>query len=154
MNFIILNKKNIEKYFWLIFSIIAIIVLAVILPQRAKETFGEISCRTNEGRNDFLISKGIMTEDEPFEVSNVIIPLEFNSIMDDYNNLQLSQGYDLKKYTGCTVKRYTYRVLNYPDSANAYASLYIYDGEVIAADIYTAGLGGEMHGIDYLSLPR
>ena len=154
MNFFILKKKSIEKYLWVIICVISVIAFALILPQRAKETFGEINCETNEGRLNFLTSKGITVDSEPFEVSNMIIPLEFNNILDNYNTLQLSQGYDLTKYTGCTVKKYTYIVLNYPGNKNAYTTIYIYDGAIIAADIYTAGLNGEMHGIDYLTLPR
>ncbi len=154
MNFIILKKKMIEKYLFTVLCIVSVIGFALILPQKANEVFSVIDISSNEGRINYLNSKGIITEDEAFESSNMIIPIEFDSTMNDYNGLQKSQGFDLTKYTGCTVKRYTYKVLNYPNSDIAFASLYVYNKEIIAADIYTPGINGEMHGIDYLLSPK
>ena len=75
--------------------------------------------------------------------------MEFNNIYNKYNELQVSQGYDLTDYHGQTVKRWTYTVQNYPKESIAYARLYIFNDTVIAGDVYTPGIDGIMHGLKY-----
>ena len=68
--------------------------------------------------------------------------------MAQYNKLQLQQGYDLSRHLGESCLQYTYEITNYADSdGRVIVSLYLQDGEIIAADIHSTALNGFMHGL-------
>ena len=57
----------------------------------------------------------------------------------------------LEEYKGKKVKRYRYKILNYPGkNVSAEATLLIYKGEVIGGDIT---IGGEVTQVRELALP-
>ncbi len=96
---------------------------------------------------DFLKEYGWEVSTTPTVVEEVTIPGEFNKVYQVYNDLQLSQNFDLTPYKGKAVKRYTYRVYNYPDvTQDVVANLLIYKEKVIGGDICTLALDGFMHG--------
>ena len=65
-----------------------------------------------------------------------------------YNELQVSQGYDLLQYSGQELTRYVYQVTNYPDSSGTYyATLLVKDGQIVGADIASSAKNGVMHGL-------
>ena len=67
-----------------------------------------------------------------------------------YNDLQRSQGFDLTRYCGQTLSRYTYVVTNYPDaSLPCQADLYVCDGALAAGDIVCTGENGFMAGLAF-----
>ncbi len=102
---------------------------------------------TNEERVKFLSAFGWETSGEPTEITEVIIPSEFSETYEKYNEIQLSQGLDLRKYKNKRIKRYSYEVKNYPgEIANIRANLLIYDGMIVGGDVCSIELGGFMHG--------
>lgn len=65
-----------------------------------------------------------------------------------YNDLQKSQGFDLEKHKGKTVKRFSFKIENYPDVAeDVFADILFSDGEIIGGDICTRSLDGFMEGL-------
>lgn len=105
----------------------------------------QLSAGDERERIDFLGQFGWVVDQEPVEVSEVVIPGTFNDVYTQYNELQKEQGLDLTGYAGKTCKRWVYRVLNYPrDGQEVYATLLIYDGRVIAGDISSSSLNGFM----------
>lgn len=117
------------------------------LGQSLASTSIPLSSDDDTGRADFLASYGWEITAVPEEVVEVTIPGSFNQVYERYNDLQLSQGFDLTPYRGKTVKRYTYTVHNYPDYTGAvHANVLIYKGSVIGGDICTYDLDGFMHG--------
>ena len=67
-----------------------------------------------------------------------------------YNDLQRSQGFDLTRYCGQTLSRYTYVVTNYPDaSLPCQADLYVCGGVLAAGDIVCTGENGFMAGLSF-----
>ncbi|MBS5730770.1 MAG: DUF4830 domain-containing protein [Clostridium sp.] len=93
-----------------------------------------------------------MAED-PAEVSEVIIPQEFDKGYTEYAEMNRAQGLDLGLYKGVRAKRWTYNVLNYPGYENrsgvVQANLLIYEGRVIGGDICSLEQGGFMQGFDF-----
>ena len=83
----------------------------------------------------------------------LIIPPEFDEVYEKYNAIQKEQGFDLTKYQGKRVKRWTYAIKNYPgyaaDSGCIHANLLVYEGQVIGGDVCSVELNGFMHGFDY-----
>ena len=134
----------------------ACIVLAVIIGAilfifggREQPTQAALSRRVtdNKSRVEFISSFGWEVEEEPQSVGEVLIPQELDSVLTQYNELQKAVGMDLTPYLGKTVKKYTYAVKNYPDGGEAFATIYVYEGTVIAADV-SSHTGGGQSSID------
>lgn len=107
---------------------------------------------TEQKRLDFIAGFGWQTDKEPEEVREVVIPEEFDDVYTNYNEIQLSQGYDLRDYAGKTVKRWTYIIRNYPniasDDESVRINLLVYNGNVIGGDVCCVKLDGFMHGFE------
>ncbi len=102
----------------------------------------------NLSRIAFLQSYGWEVSQEPCETVEVVIPEEFGDVYENYNAIQLAQGFDLRDYRGKQVRRYTYEVLNYPQQKEYIrANLLLYRGEIIGGDICSIyAKNGFMHG--------
>mgnify|MGYP001049634132 FL=1 len=121
----------------------------------AGEVISPKGVRTAEDRLAYLEDYGWLVNQEPLAVEELLIPKEMGSEYDydDYLALQRSQGFDLAKYAGKTVKRYTYQILNYPTGEQGVqVSLLIYKNTVVAADVLSPALNGFMHGLGRPSL--
>ena len=102
---------------------------------------------TEEERQKFIRSFGWEVAEEPLTVMEVKIPEEFDSVYEEYNNLQKTQGMDLTKYQEKQKKKYQYSVLNYPDRPeHVVCTLLVYDGRVVGGDISGVGENGFTHG--------
>ena len=100
------------------------------------------------GRQAYLRSLGWEIDPETEAFRTVLVPDQLEGIMAQYNKLQLQQGYDLSRHLGESCLQYTYEITNYADSdGKVIVSLYLQDGEVIAADIHSTALNGFMHGL-------
>lgn len=78
--------------------------------------------------------------EKPYEVVEFTIPMEFNNVWNNYNNLLRENGYDLTTFKGKKCKRYTYLI----PSENARANIIVCDGEIIGGDISSITLDGIM----------
>ena len=67
--------------------------------------------------------------------------------------MQKKQSFDLEKYKGEIVKKWTYNVNNFPGYENktgyVQANLLIYNGNVIAADITVLGKKAKTYVIEF-----
>lgn len=107
----------------------------------------QTAASTNAERLAFLSQFGWEVKEEAVSVKEVTVPVTFSSVYTEYNKIQLEQGMDLTAYAGCTCKIWTYEVTNYPEQTETvYATLIVYDGQIIAGDISSAALDGFMHG--------
>lgn len=146
------HKKQI-RFAILILCIAAIAVAFAIVSKNgveaSKETGLNVNASTAEERIAYLSQFGWQVDEDPVEVSEIIIPETFDETYTNYNELQKSQGFDLTLYASKRVKRWVYRVRNYPgyeDLGCIQATLLIYDGKVIGGDICSTQLDGFMHG--------
>lgn len=98
----------------------------------------------------FLEYYGWKVDSESEETSNMVLPSVQNDVFNDYNKLQISQGFDLIPYMGKEVKKYTY-LLNenpYKDKYDTiYATVLTYKDKIIGADIYSPSLDGFIRGV-------
>ena len=137
---------------FLLISFILLLGLAVIDATGFGRDLLAVSVPLKEdsdvARAAFLAEYGWEISTVPVEVCDLVIPSEFNQTYEQYNELQRDQGFDLADYKGKTVKRYTYRVLNHPQSDDVQANLLIWNGRVIGGDLCTAALDGFMQGFD------
>lgn len=104
-------------------------------------------------RINFLAQFGWEVEEDPVEVSEVIIPAQFDAAYEDYNEMQKQHGLDLSKYGGRRAKRWTYEVKNYPGYESAdglvQANIFVLDGAVIGGDICSLETDGFIQSFVY-----
>lgn len=141
------NVKTKKKALLLV--IIAAAVIFMLIMARGLFLPGtEFDLNSTEGREAYLNSLGweIKTESEAFRT--VIVPDKLEGIMAQYNRMQQAQGYDLSLHLGESCSQYSYELTNYTDAeGTVLVTLYIQDGELIAADIHTTAANGFMHGL-------
>lgn len=154
--FIMTAKLNKKKAVALVL-LLGLILVAIIFVAGGASRAGQArqaaqDPSTNEGRVAFLEAYGWSLEPQPLETQQVLIPKEFPQVYQEYNNLQLAQGFDLSQYAGLEVTRYTYQILNYPDlPTGVVADILVYGSEVIGGDVQSFALDGFMQGLDYPS---
>lgn len=102
---------------------------------------------TNNARIAFITSCGWETDPTHCELTEVRIPVNFDEVYEEYNHLQLEQGFDLRPHRAHSVKQYTYLIHNYHDVGSGtplpdiYANLLVENGEIIGADISSGEAG-------------
>lgn len=74
------------------------------------------------------------------------IPKEFNDVYENYNKLQNKSGFDLSRYRGKTVFKYTYIILNPPAGIEDtfFLNLLVFENTMIGGDVMTPALDGVM----------
>lgn len=124
-----------------------VLLLLISLPTGVKASKDTVKGETNEERVEYLETFGWQVSDDPVEVVNITIPEEFDQTYTEYNQLQISQGFDLSGYKGDDGTRYTYTISNYPNetSAQVLANVIVIDDQIVAADVSSVSAGGFMH---------
>lgn len=114
--------------------------LVLTLGGRSVTTSAEASnVRSNEDRIAYLNSLGWQVSENPAVTEELLIPETFDDSYTDYLALQSGQGFDLTRYCGKRVKRYTYDVTNYPDAeTGVQAALLVYKNKVIGGQLQAA----------------
>lgn len=153
--FVISIKPTFKKIFTTILSMFIVVFAIAILvdggnTMAAGKRLNDVnSVSTNKERVTYIKKFGWIINEEACEIVDVKIPAEFNDVYEKYNKLQKSQGFNLEKYKGNLVKRYTYEVLNYKNETEFIrANLLIYNNTVIASDICSLKLDGFMHELN------
>lgn len=110
-----------------------------------------LTVTTNEERVLFFSQFGFTVKEEPQEVKEVVIPVEFDEVYNEYNELQKAQGFDLKKFSGQRVKHWSYEITNYPENENTEGAvrgnILVYKGTVIGCDVSSTEMNGFMKGL-------
>lgn len=99
-----------------------------------------LSAENTEEQCCFLDQFGLAANPDSAVSKSVIIPSEFNSVYESYNDLQKKIGLDLSRYKGKTAEMVTYTLEN---SKTKYAVLLIYKGKVIGAHLTDGEYGQE-----------
>lgn len=116
--------------------------------QSVSATMSPTSVKTNEDRIAYLKQFGWTVTPEAITVEELQMPETFDASLDEYLAVQTEQGFDLSKYAGKTVKRYTYGITNYPGGASdIMAGLLVYKNTVIGGDVFSSETGKILHGL-------
>lgn len=121
-------------------------------PPAAAEAFlrrsSEVKCATPSEGAAWLREQGWEVDEEPAGAMEVLVPGKFDQIYESYNDIQKAQGFDISRYRGETVTKYTYLVKNYPQEPEGVAAnLLVYQGKIIGADLCSLELGGFLKGV-------
>ena len=104
--------------------------------------------KTNEDRVEYLSAYGWQVSQEPIATQELLIPEEMDDSYDEYLALQSGQGFNLEKYAGKRVKRYTYEITNYPTGeTGVQANLLICRNTVVGGEVLSPQLDGFLHGL-------
>ncbi len=144
------TKRKILIFLAAAFGLILLSFIAdYTVPDGLLPVASRVSAADDMERAKFLLTYGWEVSTVPLEVVEVTIPNEFNDVYEKYNQLQISQGFDLTEYKGKAVTRYTYSIINYPDGIeNVRANLLVYKNRVIGGDICTLDIQGFMHSFE------
>ena len=129
--------------------------LILTLGGRAVTASAEVkNIRTNDDRLAYLSGLGWQVSLQPIATEELLIPKEFDDSYTGYLKLQEDQGFDLARYCGKRVKRYTYQLTNYPTQDEPMQiALLIYKNRVIGGQIQSAS-GSLLHGLTLPVTPR
>lgn len=153
----ILSLKSFKGKLILLVAVVtaAVILLTVINKNESSaadsaqtDSTVNFSAQTQEEIMNFIEGTGYSVESEPVSVTETVIPHEFDEVYTQYNELQKKNGFDLSVYKGCTVKKWTFKVTDYPDYENSDAiqlTILVYKGKVIGGDVCSTELDGFMH---------
>lgn len=104
--------------------------------------------RSNQDRVEYLSAYGWQVSEEPIATQELLIPEEMDESYAEYLALQAEQGFNLEKYAGKRVKRYTYEVFNYPSGeTGVQANLLIHKNTVVGGEVLSPRLDGFLHGL-------
>lgn len=137
--FIVSAKFSPRKAIAAVVACAAVLILMILLISslKGRPSPGEelITAASEEERAEYLRSLGWEIETSPMETLEFMLPQPLNDSYEEYNALQKEQGFDLEPYAGMQVKRYSYRVLNYPNYPDdVQADLYLCGDVVIGGD--------------------
>ncbi len=130
----------------ILLGVLGLIALLMVCGSAAENAArGEELLPGNPERVAYLQSLGWEVKPEPISRQQVLLPREFPDVLENYNELQKQQGFDLEDYRGLTVTLYSYEVTNWPEKGlTVIADLYLSGHRVIAGDIHTTALDGFM----------
>ena len=140
-------KVDKKKILMILAAAIVCIAGIILLFRGGSEATAAPAVSGNDARVAFLKSFGWEVTTSPAESSQVKIPAQSNDVFTRYNQLQISQGYDLSAYAGKTVMRYVYKINNYPGAIEpVYATLLVYKNKIIGGDITDTSAKGVIRG--------
>ena len=97
------------------------------------------------GRCAYLASLGYEADPASEELKEIVLPEEFDAVLEAYNALQLSQGFDLRSSAGKPCLCCSYELVGYPGwEGRVIATLYIRHGCLLGGDVHTASAEGFM----------
>jgi len=136
------------KNFYLPLIVIGIVCVLLIALFIASQSTANADYKVNSAEDAmrYLSGFGWETASEPSSVRTVQIPAQFSKSYDDYNSLQLKQGFDLTQYRSRAVTVYTFKLCNHPDSDNVFANVMVCDGIVIGGDLVSYDINGFLTG--------
>ena len=99
----------------------------------------------------FLKGYGWEVRTKSVEKEDIIIPKPFDRVYENYNDIQLKAGLDLRPYMGMKGVRYTYIVENYPKDVGEEirANVICINNEPVGGDIMTVSIRGFIHSLNF-----
>ena len=152
--FIYTFKASKIKFFAVVLLAVAsLLALITLVPGYgdagtvAAVTIDYNNIKTDEDRIGFIESFGYTSECE------VRVPDDFDTVYTKYNDLQRSQGLNLKKYAGKSLTRYSYYLTDYSGyDGKVMITLLVYKNRIVGGDV--CGVDGEGFERINIACPR
>ena len=131
-----------------IFAVVA--AAAVVLAGCFADKEEAITLVDTTAMVEYLQGLGWQVESDPIETLDLQLPQQLTESWGDYAAMQDEQGFPFTDYAGQPIRRYTFRVMNYPGvESGVQANLYLCEDVLIGGDIVATGKGGFQHGLAY-----
>lgn len=115
-----------------------------------EEETAAVTLPDDAARTAYLQELGWQVEGTPMETLDLQLPEVLEDMWSEYTVLQQAQGFPFDQYAGQAVRRYTYRVNNYPGiDSGVQANLYLCGDVLIGGDIIAVGKGGFQSGLQF-----
>jgi hypothetical protein len=135
----------------------AFLSVALVFVSSSKTTLknlvtgqNSVAADSTESILSFISTLGWEVDSKPLEIREVVIPESFDDVYSDYNQIQISQGFDLQKYAGRSAKRWTFVIRNYPgtnpEDDYVRINILVCDKRIVGGDVCSVKLDGFMHG--------
>ncbi len=100
--------------------------------------------KTTEDLAEFAENLGFSVDAAPIETVNVKLPTKFDAVLDKYNDIQKSQGFNLAKYKNKEVVRHSFRVTALPDEQSlpkedVLLTFILHKDKIIGGDLFFTG---------------
>ena len=159
--FIINNVKGVKNMFICSFKLnrarmlsgiatvcLALTLIFLIMPEQSEISGSNQTAANQQEMVDYLETLGYTVTPQAVLIESVMIPEVFDEEYTAYNELQKPAGFDLTKFSGVTVQKYTFKVLNYEDkSVEVVANLLVHEKQIVGGDISSTELGGFCNGL-------
>ena len=128
-------------------SFISVVIIIVTTLMFVLFASGE----TDTNNIVFLKGYGWEVRTKSVEKEDIIIPKPFDRVYENYNDIQLKAGLDLRPYMGMKGVRYTYIVENYPKDVGeeVRANVICINNEPVGGDIMTVSIRGFIHSLNF-----
>ncbi len=137
-----LNKTALIIALILIVVVVTAIVIVSLEKQNSQPTDKTV-INEDFSVEEYIASFGPTVNSTLCKIDEITVPMRFSDVYNSYNKIQKAQGFDLERYKGMVLTRYTYPVTNYPDKkASVFVEVLMYEGTVVAADIYSTDSDG------------
>lgn len=122
-----------KTYFIIIFLVIGVIFVY---------TF-----KKNDTVKEFISKYGWIIDEKSAIIEETKIPEKFEGAVSDYDAMLKKAGFNLEKYKGKTLKRYSYQIKNHKEQY-AQVNVFTYKNKIAFADVVVPRIDGYMHNID------
>ena len=130
--------------------IITTLTLAFGLPGCQSVSDQPVAAETEEQRLAYLADLGWQVEPQPLETLDLQLPSPLGDEWADYALLQEQQSLPFSQFAGQTVRRYTYKVTNFPNvEKGVQVNLYVCSGQLIGGDVISTGKDGFQQGLAF-----
>lgn len=153
-----LKASRIKFFSVVLLAVASLLALITLVPDAgdagtvAAVTTDYTGIKTEEDRISFITDFGYEVGGLASQ-SDVRIPEEFDSVYTKYNDLQRSQGLNLKKYAGKNATRYSYYLTNYPNyDGKVMITLLVYKNRIIGGDVCGVDGEGFLHGFEKIDV--
>ena len=134
----------------ILFMGVVMILLILLVGRQREENTTPSQLTDNSQHIAYLESLGWQVEPEPLETLQFLLPETLEEPYLTYNELQLSQGFDLSACCGKQISRYTYVVTNYPgETEGVQVNLYVCETYAVAGDVFCAGSDGFQQSLKF-----
>ena len=138
-SYVIFNRKILLAF------IVAFLSILLICCELYSAAITVSNAKTDAERIAFIKSLGFAPLNVSPSSKSTQIPDVFSAVYENYNELQLLAGYDLRDFKGCEVTIFSY-FIETPDgySGDTVFNIIVYNNRVIGGDVSSRELGGFM----------
>ena len=123
-------------------SFMVIAAVTVVLAGCFSDKENTITLADTAEMADYLQQLGWQVEPDPIETLDLQLPQTLGDTWGDYAAMQTEQGLPFADFAGQPIRRYTFRITNYPGmDGGVQANLYLCGDTLIGGDVVHGAIG-------------